>query len=75
MVQFHSTPNNASEAEWVEFPSSNFSIAPLAFLFETLLAAEEHWEPFPSLVPLFLREALAELLEATPPRLPRDSRW
>jgi hypothetical protein len=64
MVQFHSTPDNASEAECAEFLSSNFSVAPLGFLVEILLATEEYWETLPGLTPLFLREALAELLEA-----------
>jgi hypothetical protein len=44
--------------------ASDFSTAPLAFLTETLLATQEHWEFMPGLVPLFLREALEALMEA-----------
>jgi hypothetical protein len=63
---FNSTPNDASGAEWVVIPDSDFSTAPLAYLAECLLATEEYWGILPGVAPLFLREALSELLEATP---------
>jgi hypothetical protein len=63
-MHIHSTPNEDSGAEWAKFSVSDFSIAPLSFLAETLLATDEYWETLPDPIPLFLREALAELLEA-----------
>jgi hypothetical protein len=68
--RFHE--NMPKEKAWLpeqqaetEFPNSNFSISPLGSLTETLLATEEHSVALPGLAPLFLREALAELLEAS----------
>jgi hypothetical protein len=60
-MQHQYTPSESEGENWAVSP---ISIAPLAYLTEVLLATEEHWETLPGLTPLFLREALKELLEA-----------
>jgi len=65
-MHFNSTPIVPSEDTTGQSPTSDFSIAPLGFLTETLLATEEHWQALPGVVPIFLREALDALLKVQP---------
>jgi hypothetical protein len=58
--------NLPKQADWHYDYQSDFSTEPLSFLVETILATQEYWETLPGLSPLFLREALDDLLEATP---------
>jgi hypothetical protein len=57
------TPPESEGGDWVASPIvSN----PLGYLVEVILATSESWEELPGLTPLFLQEALRELLEAAP---------
>jgi hypothetical protein len=62
-MQYQYTPQENDGENW---EASQISIHPLAYLAETLLATSGDWESLPGLTPLFLREALRELLEAAP---------
>jgi hypothetical protein len=60
-MQYQYTPPESEGGDWVASP---ISIQPLDYLVEVMLATSADWEKLPGLAPLFLQEALSELLES-----------